>query len=301
MRRRRTSRPTRLLQNGESSVSRGPESYVQLSMLSPESYSAGGGAVCVFTGPSPVPGRVNEDSAGVIPCGEDRGFFVVADGMGGCPDGEQASKIAIETFQLYLADSDPDEDLHESIMAAFQEANRRIEKHAAGSGTTVVAAYYDGDMIRTYHCGDSRALLVADRGKIKLRTLDHSPVAEAVERGLLTAEQAMHHHQRHYVSNFMGSEEMRVDVSDPVRVASRDTLVLASDGLFDNLMDREVIEELKQRNIRRVTQRLIDLSRDRMRRGDRIGKASKPDDLTVVVFRPHRKASERPASPGRGR
>lgn len=268
----------------------GPEPYIQLSMLAPESYSVANGSVCVFTGPSPVPGRINEDSAAVIPCGPDRAFFVVADGMGGCPDGQQASKIAVETFVTYLsAEAESGGDLHDVILAAFDEANRRIEKHAEGSGTTVVAVALDGEDMRTYHCGDSRALLIGERGKIKLQTQDHSPVGYAVSQGLLTPEQAMHHHQRHYVSNYMGSQEMNVDVSPPTRLQLRDTLVMASDGLFDNLMDREVVWEVRQRNIRRVTQRLIDLSRDRMRRGGRIGKASKPDDLTVLVFRPGRK------------
>lgn len=266
------------------------ELYVQLSMLGPESYSVAGGSVCVYTCPSPVPGRTNEDSACVIRCGEQRSFFVVADGMGGCPDGEQASKIAVETFARYLEDeTGSTSDLQEVILAAFDEANRRIEKHAEGSGTTVVAAEFGDETIRTYHCGDSRALLISERGRIKLRTLDHSPVGYALAQGLLTAEQAMHHQHRHYVSNYMGSQEMKVEVSPLIRIHPRDTLVMASDGLFDNLMDKEVVEEVKQRNIRRVTQRLVDVSRDRMRRGARQGKASKPDDLTVIVFRSGRR------------
>ncbi len=273
-----------------SSNGRNPELYIQLSMLSPESYALAGGSLCVFTCPSPVPRRVNEDSAGVIPCGEERAFFVVADGMGGCPDGQQASKIAVETFELYLRDeSNPKTDLDEVVMAAFNEANRRIEKHAEGSGTTVVAGLYDRGTLKTFHCGDSRALLVSERGRIKLRTQDHSPVGYAVESGLLSAEEAMHHHQRHYVSNYMGSSEMKVDVSPAVKMLPRDTLILASDGLFDNLMDKEVVWEIKARNIRRATQRLIDVSHDRMKRGGKIGKASKPDDLTLLMFRSGRR------------
>ena len=80
--------------------------------------------------------------------------------MGGCPDGEQASKTAVETFELYLRDEkDSDGDLQEVILAAFGEANRRIEKHATGSGTTVVAAEVHEEWMRTYHCGDSGAIL----------------------------------------------------------------------------------------------------------------------------------------------
>jgi len=265
------------------------EQYVQLSMLGPESFSLAGGAVCVYTCPSPVPRRLNEDSAALIGCGERRGVFLVADGMGGCPGGEQASKIAVETFCRYLeAETDPRADLRDVVLAAFAEANRRIEKHAEGSGTTVVAVEVAGGYVRSYHCGDSRALVVGERGRVRLRTQDHSPVGYAVASGLLTPEQAIVHHQRHYVSNYMGSHEMKVDVSDRIRLAARDTVVLASDGLFDNLLEREVVDEVRSRNIRRATQRLVDLSRDRMRRGRLLGKASKPDDLTVVIFRPGR-------------
>ena len=94
MRRKKAARGARSLRRGLGGArGRGSELYIQLSMLGPESYSVAGGALCIFTTPSPAPDRVNEDCACVIPCGRSRGFFAVADGMGGCPDGEQASKI----------------------------------------------------------------------------------------------------------------------------------------------------------------------------------------------------------------
>ena len=73
--------------------------------------------------------------------------------------------------------------------------------------------------VRPYHVGDSVILLVGQRGKIKLQTVSHSPVGYAVEAGVLDEVEAMHHQDRHVVSNFIGSPEMRIEVGAPLRLA----------------------------------------------------------------------------------
>src|SRR5690606_2144872 len=96
-------------------------------------------------------------------------------------------------------------------------------------------------VIRPYHVGDSAILLTGQRGKLKMQTIAHSPIGYAVEAGLMREEEAIHHEERHVISNVIGSDQMRIEIGPPVEMARRDTLVLASDGLLDNLLPSEIV------------------------------------------------------------
>lgn len=101
---------------------------------------------------------------------------------------------------------------------------------------------------------------------------------------MLDAEEALHHDERHLVSNHIGMEGMRVEIGPEVVVAARDTLLLASDGLFDNVRDEEVIELVRKGDPEEAAQRLAELARRRML-DPTPGAPSKPDDLTFIVYR----------------
>jgi len=80
---------------------------------------------------------VNQDSHLMAP---ERGLWVVADGMGGAQGGEVASAMVIETLtEVYQGERST-----ETLLAAMDEANRRIHEAAddpdlRGMGTTAVA------------------------------------------------------------------------------------------------------------------------------------------------------------------
>jgi serine/threonine protein phosphatase PrpC len=69
-----------------------------------------------------------------------------------------------------------------------------------------------------------------------------------------------------------------------VRLAARDTVLLATDGLLDNLTLREIIEQIRVGPLRRVVQTLAETCRQRMREA-RADHPSKPDDVTFLLFR----------------
>jgi serine/threonine protein phosphatase PrpC len=77
---------------------------------------------------------------------------------------------------------------------------------------------------------------------------------------------------------------MRIDVGLPVELARRDTLLLASDGLSDNLHMDEIVATVRKGPLRETTRQLARRALDRME-GGKDGEPSKPDDLTFVVFR----------------
>jgi serine/threonine protein phosphatase PrpC len=81
---------------------------------------------------------------------------------------------------------------------------------------------------------------------------------------------------------------MRVEVGPAVQLAARDTVLLASDGLFDNLYSDEIVAAIRTGPLVAAADRLVERVQARMKGADKSDKPCKPDDLTVVLFRPHK-------------
>lgn len=245
------------------------------------------GKAGVFTARSPEKDSDNEDAATLIRVDDERGVLVIADGVGGQPAGAMAAALAVEAMNeaviSMLAD---DGSLRDAILNGFEQANQSITAIGVGAATTLTVVEVDNDQIRPYHVGDSMILLVGQRGRIKMQTISHSPIGYAVESGLLEEGEAMHHEDRHLVSNMVGSPEMRIEIGGLYTMQPRDTLLLASDGLFDNLHTKEIIEIVRKGPLEKVTRDLAGACRSRMEK-DREGQPSKPDDLTFIAYRRH--------------
>ncbi len=228
---------------------------------------------------------LNQDSAGLFPTA--RGIVLaVADGVGGGPDGEHASRIAIE--QLALALQSPDSEVRGSVLDAFERANQLIMARGTGAATTLSVVELEADAgrlrFRTYHAGDSGSWVCGGRGRIKMSTVNHSPVGYAVEAGLLPADEALHHSDLNLVSNLVGMSAMRIDMGVPRQLSPRDTIVVGSDGLFDNVHLNEIVELVRKGPLSVATTRLGELAASRMQSPQ--GEApSKPDDIAFFVFR----------------
>jgi protein phosphatase len=175
-------------------------------------------------------GRVrsaNEDSHAVV---DDLGLFVVADGMGGHQAGEVASAAAVHTMVDGVRDG-------RALDAAVAEANTEVFERASadpalrGMGTTITAARLGADdTLVVAHVGDSRAYLWRD-GELTQITVDHSLVAELVEAGALTEEEAERDPRRSMITRALGIEaEVEVDVYT-VALQPGDRVLLCSDGL----------------------------------------------------------------------
>jgi serine/threonine protein phosphatase PrpC len=246
----------------------------------------GGGAVAVYSARSPARSSPNEDAAGVMALAEDRAVLAVADGLGGAPAGQQASEIAVRSLveTVGRASREGQESARAGILDGFETAHEAVLGLGVGAATTLTVAEISGSSCRVYHVGDSLALVTGQRGRTRLQTLPHSPVGYGVESGLLDERDAMYHDERHLVSNAIGSADLRIDVGLPVALAPRDTLVLASDGLSDNLQTDEIVELVRKGPLVRAARRLTERVRERME-GGREGEPSKPDDLTFLIFR----------------
>ncbi|MEE8308543.1 MAG: protein phosphatase 2C domain-containing protein [Gammaproteobacteria bacterium] len=244
------------------------------------------GAVEVRSLRSPDKDTVNEDSAVVIPVSHDTLVLAVADGVGGARAGREASNIAVTTLQDRLnAPGLKERGLRATVLDALEEANAAVMALNLGAATTLVVAEIFANEVRSYHVGDSEVLGVGQRGRLKLQVTPHSPTGFAVEAGILDADEALHHVERHILSNVIGSEDMRIEVGTAVRLAQRDTVLLASDGLLDNLRLDEMVEVIRKGPLAVAADRLVELAAQRMAGSD-LGDPSKPDDLTIVLYRP---------------
>ena len=260
--------------------------YFDKDMEESDRLSFAGGQAIVYTSRCPHKAGSNEDAAGLISLGNGSGVVVVADGMGGGAAGEEASRLAVCTLRTALKDADETAlPLRSAILNGIERANHAVVDLGIGAATTLAAVEIQSGRVRPYHVGDSMILIVGQRGKIKLRTISHSPVGYAVESGLMDQDEAMHHEDRHLVSNMIGHTNMRIEVGSTLQLAPRDTLVMASDGLFDNLHEEEIIERIRKGSLAAGVCQLATEAQHRMNHPVS-RKPSKLDDLTLVAFRP---------------
>lgn len=247
--------------------------------------AVGGGEFVAYTCRSPDKSTPNEDTVAVVPCGPQAAVLIVADGAGGLPAGKKASLTAvtalIDALQGALEQTTL---LRTTILNGIDAANIAVQNLGNGSATTLTVITIEGRIARSYQIGDSEAFIVGQRGRIKLQTTAHSPTGFAVEAGFLDQREALHHEERHLVSNFLGSPDMRIDVGAEVELHSRDTVMIASDGLMDNVHLDEIIDRVRKGPITEAMNKLVALANRRMADASS-AQPSKPDDLSMILFR----------------
>jgi serine/threonine protein phosphatase PrpC len=247
--------------------------------------SVGGGRLVALTMRAPDKQTENEDTVAIIPWGPQAAVLVVADGAGGLPGGKRASLTAVtalkDSLQVALEKTTL---LRTAVLNGIEAANTAVREIGNGSATTLTVVTIEGRLARSYQIGDSEAIVVGQRGRIKLQTTAHSPTGFAVEAGFLDQRDALHHAERHLVSNYIGTADMRIDVGAGVELDPRDTVIVASDGLTDNLHLEEIVELTRKGTLSEVADRVVAKAQARMR-DEKAGQPSKPDDLSLVLFR----------------
>ncbi|MDA0679007.1 MAG: protein phosphatase 2C domain-containing protein [Proteobacteria bacterium] len=245
----------------------------------------GGGSLVAYTAPSPDKTTENEDCVAAIPYGPAAVVLAIADGVGGLPGGRRASQTAVRSLEASLNQA-----MHETmllrtaILNGIEAANKAVLAMGNGSATTMTVMTIDGLSARSYQVGDSKSMIVGQRGRVRAQTMAHSPTGFAVEAGFLDHRDALHHEERHLVSNLIGTSDMRIDMGAEVHLQPRDTVLLASDGLTDNLHNHEICELIRKGPLAEALQSVTGLARRRMT-VESTHQPSKPDDLSVILFR----------------
>ena len=259
--------------------------FLRSTAVDVSTFELAGGCVAVYSNAGHDDQSPNEDAVLLLPTSDRAAVVAVADGVGGSSAGHVASEIAVRSLAEAVKKAlNEEQETRFGILNGFELANERILAEGRGSATTLAVAELGGGAVRTYHVGDSFALVTGQRGRVKLQTIAHSPVGYGVEAGLLDETEAMHHEERHLISNAVGASDMRIELGVPLELAARDTLLLGSDGLSDNLRTDEIVGTIRKGAILGGAASLAEQAWRRMS-GDAGEEPSKPDDLTFVVFR----------------
>jgi len=222
----------------------------------------------------------NEDRMGYCYT-RDAGLFALADGMGGHPEGEVASQLALQTLAaMFQRDckptlADPLRFLHESIIAGHHQLLRYATQKALidTPRTTVVACLLQGNAAYWAHCGDSRLYLVRGE-KLIARTRDHS--YSELQQTMSQVVPMNDRFNRNVLFTCLGSPgKPVVDTVGPLLMQSGDRLLLCSDGLWGTVDDNVITEQLARRDISDAVPELVEQA---LRNG-----GAKSDNVSVLA------------------
>jgi protein phosphatase len=222
-------------------------------------------------------------------------FATLADGIGGHRAGEVAAELAVNYISQGVAESNGKKPL--KIMEdAIHDASQAIAAHSAskteqeGMGATCACAWIVEHKLYIAHVGDSRIYLA--RGEhIRRLTLDHTWVQEAIEKGIINAEEAREHPNVHVIRRYLGSVDLPVvdfrlyleDGEDDEEAAANqgfelepgDTLLMCTDGLTDLVWDDEMLRTMQSKpNLKLAAEALVEMANER----------GGYDNITVVLM-----------------
>jgi protein phosphatase len=166
----------------------------------------------------------------------------VADGMGGLPAGDVASRLAIESLRSSLASLGRMRDHEQFLREAIGQANRAVYEDARdtaehrGMGTTLTLAVASEGRLTVGHVGDSRAYLLRS-GELRQLSVDHTWVQAGLDAGILTPAEAAVHPYRNMLTRALGLEpSVEIQVIDELLIAG-DAVLVCSDGLHGEVSD----------------------------------------------------------------
>jgi serine/threonine protein phosphatase PrpC len=178
----------------------------------------------------------------------------VADGVGGYVNGQETSRLAIET----IVDSVPpqirerqrngtswSELLRNGVKRANVVVYQRNQQLAGSSmGTTVTTALIVGPEVFVANIGDSRTYLYRPGQGLAQLTHGHSIVARLVEMGAITRDEISTHPRRNEIYRSLGTT-LSVEV-DGFRETLQDgaALLFCLDGLWEMVPDEQQLADV---------------------------------------------------------
>lgn len=232
----------------------------------------------------------NEDS---YVCCEDRGIYIVCDGMGGAAGGEVASRLAADSLLRFLiAGQDSGVSPREALHQAIASANRAVLDRAdsdpglTGMGTTLVALLLQPPAVQANqqasaliaHAGDSRCYLYRS-GRLIRQTHDHSLVDEQIRLGAITPEEAERSPFRSVITRAIGTQPSVTEEMQELPIQSGDLFLLCTDGLTREVDEPEIARILsivaKDASLAPAAERLVEAANE----------AGGRDNITCLLVR----------------
>jgi len=220
--------------------------------------------------------RMNQDCVCIVP---ELDVAVLADGLGGHQAGEIASRMSVDAITRHFGDraavagaADAADQMLEAVNAANAEvySNSRQFSHMEGMGTTVVAAHVCNGRVIIGHIGDCRCYRFR-KGELAQLTEDHT-LASRLLRG--NPAGIVPDYSHHMLDKALGTQPLCApDILDR-EVLPGDVLMLCSDGLTNEVADRDIHAMLRRfASPAETAEELVNLA---LRNGGN-------DDVTAVV------------------
>lgn len=221
----------------------------------------------------------NEDAVLALP---ERGLWLVADGMGGHQNGALASRLIVEEI-VELPDGGSLDDRLLDVRDCLYRVNRLLgheitmtaDKPDSIMGSTVVMLLAQGERAICVWAGDSRCYLWRS-GKLYQLSRDHCLMQELIQEQQLSPAEAASHPSARALTRAVGaSDDLMLDIID-FTIYPGDTLMLCSDGLYQDLSRDEITDALSLASTERALQRLFRQA---------LGGPAR-DNISAIVIRP---------------
>ncbi len=209
--------------------------------------------------------KENQDFCAVFSKG-DALLMVVADGVGGHKCGDVASRLAVETLRRMFNETeieDPRDFFEHAIQKANQEVRNYIEATPSckGMATTFTAVIIRNSTLTLLHVGDSRAYLLR-KGRFQRLTEDHTLVRRMMQEGVLSPEEAKTHPKRHIIVNAVGIAPIQEFDLRQMELQVGDKILLCSDGLYDEVSEREIAKILEENSPKEAVRKLVETANE---------------------------------------
>lgn len=211
---------------------------------------------------------------------EEKGFLLIADGMGGYSGGNIASDVAVSIFKNhYLGVSE--ETYRDDLKDLFSMVNSEIIEKAASDydyqkmGTTLSVFCFHNDKYYIGHIGDSRIYLFRN-DQLSLLTEDHNMASEMLRSGKISRKDAEHHPGKHLLTRVLGRKPLPEIYFNSGELLPDDIVLLCTDGISGVLTDKKISNLLKK--FREPDAILEELTKKALKSGAM-------DNLSAMIFK----------------
>jgi serine/threonine protein phosphatase PrpC len=202
--------------------------------------------------------------------------FGVADGAGGHPKGMEAAHIAGNEIIQFSRKNDIDEF---RLIKTVEIINEKIMDLKVGAHSTFSMGLIQGDTFRTSSVGDSEVLYWNSQGSLIYSNIPHSPVGHSIEAGHLEQEESLDDPDRYVVNHLLGDPVLRLEVATKMTLKKGHTILVGSDGLFDNISHESLCELMAKGSFEKSFESVVEQC---LKRGDNW---KKDDDISFIAIR----------------
>ncbi len=199
----------------------------------------------------------------------------ISDGAGGHPLGAKASNTAIDSLaNNFIKNKD------HNFLKYIEKSNKDVRALKAGAKTTLAIVYIKKDSLTCHNVGDSEIIYWNSQGKEIYRNIPQSEVGHLIQGGVISQDDSLDHDNRYIVNHLIGDKSLRIESTTKMKLKIGHTILLGSDGLFDNLSHEQLAQIIFKDNIEQAFNELTKICTEQDPESWK-----KSDDITFCLLR----------------